>query len=153
MDHTTDFAELLGTMSLAISELSAGSHVYAVVFVLLTSLFSVLMLCRPNESAVGTPAFRKFQRMFLVVYCIMFAGDWLQGPMMYALYSNYGFSRRQCGMLFLSGYASSMLLGTFCGMFADKYGRKRSCLMYAAIYIGSCVLKHFGHFYILLLGM
>ena len=37
-----------------------------------------------SESATSksqeTPAFKAFQRTYIVVYLLMFAGDWLQGP-------------------------------------------------------------------------
>ena len=36
-------------------------------------------------------AFAAFQHNYLLVYCLMVAGDWLQGPYMYALYEHYGY--------------------------------------------------------------
>lgn len=48
------------------------------------------------------------------------AGDWLQGPYVYALYLYYGFDRGQIGRLFIGGFASSMVFGTIAGSLADK---------------------------------
>jgi hypothetical protein len=48
------------------------------------------------------------------------AGDWLQGPYVYALYQYYGFDRGQIGRLFIGGFASSMLFGTFAGSLTDR---------------------------------
>ena len=48
------------------------------------------------------------------------AGDWLQGPYVYALYQFYGFDRGDIGRLFIGGFASSMLFGTLAGSLADK---------------------------------
>ena len=48
------------------------------------------------------------------------AGDWLQGPYVYALYQYYGFDRGQIGRLFIGGFASSMIFGTLVGSLADK---------------------------------
>ena len=48
------------------------------------------------------------------------AGDWLQGPYVYALYQYYGFDRGQIGRLFIGGFASSMVFGTLVGSLADK---------------------------------
>lgn len=48
------------------------------------------------------------------------AGDWLQGPYVYALYQYYGFDRGQIGRLFIGGFASSMVFGTIAGSLADK---------------------------------
>lgn len=47
-------------------------------------------------------------------------GDWLQGPYVYALYEKYGYSPAQIGQLFIAGFGSSMLVGTFVGALADK---------------------------------
>jgi hypothetical protein len=47
-------------------------------------------------------------------------GDWLQGPYVYALYEKYGYSPAQIGQLFIAGFGSSMIVGTFVGALADK---------------------------------
>lgn len=47
-------------------------------------------------------------------------GDWLQGPYVYALYEHYGYSPAQIGQLFIAGFGSSMVFGTFIGALADK---------------------------------
>jgi len=48
------------------------------------------------------------------------AGDWLQGPYVYALYSFYGYDKGDIGRLFIAGFGSSMLFGTIVGSFADR---------------------------------
>ena len=48
------------------------------------------------------------------------AGDWLQGPYVYYLYSTYGFGKGDIGQLFIAGFGSSMLFGTIVGSLADK---------------------------------
>lgn len=74
--------------------------------------------------------------------CAMMA-DWLQGPFVYALYASYGasaghrrrlqtagrvasrgFSREDNATLFVAGFGSSAIFGTFVGSLADKYGRR-----------------------------
>ena len=55
-----------------------------------------------------------------VAFCPMAAGDWLQGPYVYALYQSYGFDRGAIGRLFIAGFGSSMLFGTVVGSLADK---------------------------------
>lgn len=47
------------------------------------------------------------------------AGDWLQGPYVYALYQHYGFDRTAIGQLFIAGFGSSLLFGTLVGSLAD----------------------------------
>jgi hypothetical protein len=48
------------------------------------------------------------------------AGDWLQGPHVYALYHSYGMNTHQIEILFVAGFGSSMIFGTIVGSFADK---------------------------------
>lgn len=52
--------------------------------------------------------------------CVLAAGDWLQGPYVYALYQHYGFGRGDIGRLFIAGFGSSMVFGTIVGSLADK---------------------------------
>ncbi|KAE9546604.1 hypothetical protein FO519_010184, partial [Halicephalobus sp. NKZ332] len=79
-------------------------------------------------------------------------GDWLQGPHVYALYQYYGMSKHAIEQLFIAGFGSSLLFGTFIGSIADKFGRKTNCFLYAVLYGGACITKHFGDFKILMLG-
>jgi MFS transporter, MFS domain-containing protein family, molybdate-anion transporter len=53
------------------------------------------------------------------------AGDWLQGPYVYYLYSQYGFDKGDIGRLFIAGFGSSMLFGTIVGSLADKQYAQR----------------------------
>jgi len=48
------------------------------------------------------------------------AGDWLQGPYVYALYQYYNMSKHDIEVLFVAGFGSSMIFGTFVGSIADK---------------------------------
>jgi hypothetical protein len=70
----------------------------------------------------------------------------------YALYSEYGFSKGEIGILFIVGFGSSLVVGTVIGGFADKYGRKMNCLLFAGLYGASCLTKHYNNFSILLFG-
>lgn len=62
-----------------------------------------------------------------------------QGPTVYALYAHYGFTRKQNGILFIAGFGCSMVVGTFAGSMADKYGRRLNCIMYGIIYCICCI--------------
>ncbi|XP_073353988.1 uncharacterized protein [Aegilops tauschii subsp. strangulata] len=81
---------------------------------------------------------------------VVAAGDWLQGPYMYYLYSQYGFDKGDIGRLFVAGFGSSMLFGTIVGSLADRQGRKRACITYCITYILSCITKHSPHYRVLL---
>jgi len=86
------------------------------------------------------------------VYLLMMMADWLQGPYVYALYAAYGFSKGDIGVLFIAGFGSSLVFGTVVGGFADRFGRKANCLLFALLYSVSCMTKHFNNFNALLFG-
>ncbi|CAI5448137.1 unnamed protein product [Caenorhabditis angaria] len=98
------------------------------------------------------PNFKSFQRTYLIVYLMAAAGDWLQGPHVYALYESYGMTKHQIEILFIAGFGSSLLFGTFIGSIADKFGRRNNCLIYAILYGGACLTKHFGNMPVLMIG-
>ncbi|PAA82940.1 hypothetical protein BOX15_Mlig006233g2 [Macrostomum lignano] len=98
------------------------------------------------------PGFVYFRNLYLVVYLLGMAGDWLQGPYVYALYEHYKLSKRDIEFLFVAGFGASMLFGTVVGSFSDKFGRQRNCILYGIIYSLSCLTKHSSNFWVLLLG-
>ena len=71
---------------------------------------------------------------------------------MYALYAAYGFSHEDNSRLFIFGFGSSMLFGTFIGGYADKHGRKKFAILYCVVYAMSCATKHFNSFFMLSVG-
>lgn len=74
--------------------------------------------------------FRWFQLQYLSVYLTLMLADWLQGTNMYTLYSSYGVNVR---LLFLTGFVSSALFGTFLGIYVDQWGRKLGCLIFCVL--------------------
>jgi len=83
---------------------------------------------------------------------MMMASDWLQGPYVYALYSSYGFSKKEIGQLFIMGYGAAAIVGASVGSIADKYGRRLCCVAFTIIYASSCVTKHSPDFWVLMFG-
>jgi MFS transporter, MFS domain-containing protein family, molybdate-anion transporter len=61
-------------------------------------------------------------------------------------------SKKQIEELFVAGFGSSMLFGTFVGSFADKYGRRFNCMLYGILYGICCITKHFNDYNILMFG-
>ncbi|GAB6032735.1 Molybdate-anion transporter [Chamberlinius hualienensis] len=102
--------------------------------------------------AVTNPHFKAFQNQFFLPYFLSLFSDWLQGPYVYKLYSSYGFQESQIAFLYVIGFASSALFGTFAGILADRYGRKRSSLIFCLIYMFCCLTKISSDFYWLALG-
>ncbi|VBB26228.1 unnamed protein product [Acanthocheilonema viteae] len=90
--------------------------------------------------------------IFLSIFLPQASGDWLQGPYVYALYDSYGMTKHAIELLFMAGFSSSLIFGTFIASTADKYGRRLSCLLYAILYAAACVTKHFANFWILIIG-
>jgi MFS family permease len=56
------------------------------------------------------------------------------------------------GLLFIVGFASSMIFGTLVGSASDKYGRKKLCLVFGLLYSMSCLTKHIKQFEVLMVG-
>ena len=59
-------------------------------------------------------------RKYLAVYLLAAFSDWLQGPYVYALYDAYGYSQHDIAVLFVAGFGSSMVFGSFIGGMADQ---------------------------------
>jgi len=127
--------------------------IYAVVFyTLLATTVVVAWLSQPRSSKVLSSKATSLKWTYLVAWYICVAGDWLQGPYVYALYASFGFSKPQISQLFVMGFGASMVFGTFVGSLADRMGRKSSCQLYCLLYILSCITKHFNSYWILMVG-
>lgn len=74
--------------------------------------------------------FRIFQFQYLTVYFIVMLADWLQGTNMYTLYASYGVN---IGYLFLTGFLSSAIFGTFLGIYVDIWGRRFGCIIFCIL--------------------
>lgn len=85
--------------------------------------------------------FKSFQRSFYLVYFSALLGDWLQGPYVYKLYAYYGFKESQIAVLYVVGFASSVLFGTCTGPLADLWGRKKMAVSFSVIYTFCCLTK------------
>ncbi|CAM9103195.1 unnamed protein product, partial [Ectocarpus fasciculatus] len=125
--------------------------------VVVSGLCFVLQLYSRQKSSEAAPtassaAFSSFQSNYLFVFLLAMLADWLQGPYVYELYVSYGFNQQEIAELFVCGFGSSMIFGTFIGSMADKYGRKKLCVFYALFYITGCITKMFPNYWILMFG-
>jgi MFS transporter, MFS domain-containing protein family, molybdate-anion transporter len=110
---------------------------------------------RSTTSSAATAAagkFSSFQRNYLLVFMLAMFADWLQGPYVYELYVSYGFNQAQIAELFVCGFGSSFVVGTFVGGLADKLGRKMMCIMYCVCYVCGCFTKLVPEYWTLMLG-
>ena len=129
--------------------------VYTITLAVAAVITAVVTALARTGGGTKTPAtrdFRTFQYGYLLIYYIAMTADWLQGPYVYALYSSYGFSKHDIAVLFVGGFGSSMVFGTFAGAAADRLGRKRACQLYCVLYILSCATKHAHDYNILMIG-
>eukprot|EP00045_Choanoeca_perplexa_P006238 m.52941 g.52941 ORF g.52941 m.52941 type:complete len:441 (-) comp13533_c0_seq1:973-2295(-) len=115
-------------------------------------LYSDYISRQRKETGSKSAPFKAFQKQYLVVYGLMVAADWVQGPYVFRLYQYYGFNVAENGLLFVAGFGSSMIFGTLAGSVADTYGRRMGAYLYVGAYVLSCLTKHINHFYVLILG-
>jgi len=73
----------------------------------------------------------------------------MQGTHMYTLYLSYGVN---VSALFLTGFFSGAVFAPFLGSAVDKFGRKRSCIVYCILEIIINVMEHSTDFTTLLVG-
>jgi MFS family permease len=97
----------------------------------------------------GDDSFFWFQLQYLSVYLIVMLADWLQGPNMYTLYTSYGVD---VGTLFITGFLSSAIFGTFVGVYVDLWGRKLGCVVFCVLEIIINLLEHVPNFTTLMVG-
>lgn len=90
-----------------------------------------------------------FRRRYIIVYLVIMLADWMQGTHMYTLYLSY---QVNISALFLTGFLSGAIFAPFLGPFVDKFGRKRSCIVYCVLEIVINVMEHFHNFPILITG-
>ncbi|EFJ49984.1 hypothetical protein VOLCADRAFT_58801 [Volvox carteri f. nagariensis] len=129
--------------------------VYWFIFGLLAVIVAGMLLTQGgivSGNASQLQAFFSLRNNYVFVYALMMAGDWLQGPYVYALYQHYGYGVKDIGRLFIAGFGSSMLFGTVVGSLADKHGRKKAALLYVLTYAASCATKHSPDYGILMFG-
>lgn len=59
----------------------------------------------------------------------------------YALYDRYGYEQHEIAILFVAGFGSSMIFGSFVGGMADWGGRRAFVILFSIIYAASCLTK------------
>ncbi len=96
----------------------ASTEQLATYKVLQRKYFPAYFLALLGRINVTDAACNRFDLTTIFAACTV--GDWLQGPYVYQLYSHYGYSEGSIAILFLTGFASSGVFGTFTGPMADK---------------------------------
>lgn len=107
---------------------------------------------KSNVPGINNFHFIKFQRKYFAAYLLAVFGDWLQGPYIYKLYKHYGFTKMQIAILYVVGFSASVLFGTATGVLADRFGRKKMCMLFSLTYSLCCFMKLSTNYNLLLLG-
>lgn len=90
---------------------------------------------------------------FLSVYVLFASADWAQGPYFHAVYAEKKiFSERTIAWIFTAGYAFAALSGLCAGRYADRFGRRKSCAVFAALFIFSALCTISNSFVCLVVG-
>ncbi|KAL1847698.1 hypothetical protein Daus18300_013865 [Diaporthe australafricana] len=94
-----------------------------------------------------------FEKQYLAGHLLAFAADWLQGPHLYAVYKyDKKLEETYVAALYATGFISAALSAAFVGQLADRFGRKRACLIYCAFYTACCLSMLSDNLYILFAG-
>lgn len=64
-------------------------------------------------------ALSKFQWLYLPPFLLATFADWIQGPYQYKVYTAYGFNEHDIGRLYICGFGSSLIFGTYVAGVAD----------------------------------
>lgn len=105
-----------------------------------------------SEMTIANPNFVAFQKSYFKVYFPALMAEWLQGPYLYKLYSHYGFIDTQIAIIYVCGFASSVVFGTSAGYFASAFGRKKACVVFTLLYSWCCLTKLSRNYAILIFG-
>ncbi|EFE43268.1 hypothetical protein TRV_01936 [Trichophyton verrucosum HKI 0517] len=79
--------------------------------------------------------------IFLPVYVLAMASDWMQGPYFFPLYKEtLQLHDHIIATLFATGFISGAFSASFVGKLADVFGRRKACLAFCVIYSLSCIM-------------
>jgi MFS family permease len=111
---------------------------------------------KPEKGTSMHSEFVLFGRNFFVVFFLLKLADWIQGPYFYAAYAQkfkgneYGADL--VGQLFLCGFVSSMVIGTYVGGKMDSFGRKKGVVLLCVLNCVSALTLHMQSFWVLAVG-
>jgi len=92
------------------------------------------------ETSDKAYSFLSFRLSYLFVTLVVMLADGLQGTHLYVLYEGYGFS---VASLYCLGFITGAFTAPITGPLIDRFGRKKSALLYCALEVGINMLEQF----------
>mmetsp|Transcript_4576 Transcript_4576/g.8589 ORF Transcript_4576/g.8589 Transcript_4576/m.8589 type:complete len:645 (-) Transcript_4576:243-2177(-) len=92
------------------------------------------------ESCDNGFSFLTFRLSYLFVTLVVMLADGLQGTHLYVLYEGYGFS---VASLYCLGFITGAFTAPITGPLIDRFGRKKSALLYCVLEVGINMLEQF----------
>jgi len=92
------------------------------------------------ETSDNAFSFLTFRLSYLFVTLVVMLADGLQGTHLYVLYEGYGYS---VASLYCLGFITGALTAPITGPLIDRFGRKKSALLYCALEVGINMLEQF----------
>uniref|UniRef100_A0A8D8SPC2 Molybdate-anion transporter n=2 Tax=Cacopsylla melanoneura TaxID=428564 RepID=A0A8D8SPC2_9HEMI len=120
--------------------------------ILIIIAFIFIKMIASDKTETTNIEFKKLQINYFIPFFLATFADWIQGPYVYKVYKDYGYDEKNIALLYIAGFASSMVFGTVVGSVADKFGRKLICMLYGIAYSICCLTKFSPDFYTLLYG-
>ena len=126
-----------------------------------TNNIQITLAEKTQQKSLNFPSFKSFQIKFTITFLLAMFSDWLTGAHLIQLYNDYIkeqdnlklFGKLQINaiaILFIIGFASSAFVSTFIGSIADKFGRKKICLLFCITYAVCALIKHSDNYAALL---
>jgi len=112
---------------------------------------------RGEAAGAESAATRAVKLRFLPVFWLLRMADWLQGPYFYEVYASKAFGGKPASLelvsrLFLAGFGATAVAGPYVGRAADRRGRKRGTLAFAALYAAGALSTRSPVLAVLVLG-
>lgn len=93
-----------------------------------------------TRSSYNVSSFTSLRLKYLLVTLVIMLADGLQGTHLYVLYEGYGFN---VASLYALGFITGAVTTPITGPLIDKFGRKRSAMIYCALEMGINMLEQY----------